>query len=446
VKLLFLAPSAYLLGGVQVWLADLVPGLRERGWQVQVALVSGDWHDVAAYKRAFPHLPAVAVANPTGTEEGRLRGIARLLEERQPDLVAGVNIAALYPAVARLRRRGAFHGRTVMTLHGLQADLLANLVAQRKVIDAVIATNQLTCALCREEAGLPEARVFYAPYGVAADPRPVVPPPGGPPEGSLRIAWVGRLSEDQKRVLDLPAILGQLDRRNLDYRLSIAGVGPDATAMETVLAPWIRRGTVELLGCLDAESLRRQVYAQHDALLITSSWETGPIVAWEAMAAGLVVVSSRYVGHRLEGALEDGANALLYDVGDAQGAADQLERVAAPDLRARLTTAAHRLVLERYTREASLRSWDRALRHALALPPLPPTAAAAPLPARGRLDRWLGAARAEDLRRLLGLRFHHPEPGAEWPHAEGEGGDEAVLLRRAAALESPDREAPEVAG
>ena len=443
-NLLFLAPSAYLLGGVQVWLAELVPGLRERGWQVQVALVSGEWHDVPSYSRAFPELPVLAVANPTGTEEGRLRSIGRLLEEQQPDLVAGVNIAALYPAVARLRRQGTFRGRTVMTLHGLQADLLANLAAQQNVINAVIATNQLTCALCRQVAGIPQNRVLYAPYGVAVDPRPAVPPPGGPPDGPLKIAWVGRLSEDQKRVLDLPAILGQLDRRNLDYRVSIAGEGPDAAAMETVLAPWIDRGTVRLLGRLDAEALRSQVYANHHALLITSSWETGPIVAWEAMAAGLAVVSSRYVGHRLEGALEHGVNALLFDVGDAPGAADQLERLKDPGLRARLVEAAHRLVRERYTRGASLLAWDRALQDALALPPLPSPDPAPPLPARGRLDRWLGAARAEDLRQSFGLRFRHPEPGSEWPHAEGEGGDEAGLLRRAAAMEAPDLEASEV--
>jgi glycosyltransferase involved in cell wall biosynthesis len=444
VNLLFLAPSAYLLGGVQVWLAELVPGLRKRGWQVQVALASGEWHDVASYSRAFPELPVVAVDNPTGTEEGRLRSLGRLLEEQQPDLVVGVNIAALYPAVARLRSRGAFRGRTVMTLHGLQSDLLANLAAQRKVIDAVIATNRLACALCCEEAGMPENRVLYAPYGVDVDPRPMVPPPGGPPGGPLRIAWIGRLIEAQKRVLDLPAILGQLDRRNLDYRLSIAGGGPDAAAMETVLAPWIRRGTVRLLSRLDAEALRSQVYANHHALLITSNWETGPIVAWEAMAAGLAVVSSRYVGHRLEGALEDGINALLFDVGDASGAADQLERLNDPGLRARMVEAAHRLVRERYTRGASLLAWDRALQDALALPPLPSPDPAPPLPARGRLDRWLGAARAEDLRQLLGLRFRHPEPGSEWPHAEGEGGDEALLLRMAAAMETPDPEVSEV--
>ncbi|MCS5692534.1 glycosyltransferase family 4 protein [Cyanobium sp. FGCU-6] len=435
-NLLFLAPSAYLLGGVQVWLADLVPGLRQRNWQVQVALASGHWHDVAAYSRAFPELPVVAVANPTGSEEGRLRSIGRLLQERQPDLVAGVNIAALYPAVARLRRQGSFRGRTVMTLHGLEADLLANLAAQRQVIDAVIASNRLTCALCRTEAGLQENRVLYAPYGVAVDPQPSPPSTGGPLAGPLRIAWIGRLSEEQKRVLDLPAILAELDRRGLAYRLSIAGDGPDFAATERVLAPWIGRGTVRLLGRLDAEALRQQVYSGHDALLITSSWETGPIVAWEAMAAGLAVVSSRYVGHRLEGSLEHGVNALLFDVGDVRGAADQLVRLTDPERSAALVAEGHRLVMARYTREASLAAWERAFLEALALDPLPPPYPGQPLPVRGRLDRWLGAARAEDLRQLLDVRFVHPEAGAEWPHADREGGDESMLLRRAAALEA----------
>ena len=37
---------------------------------------------------------------------------------------------------------------------------------------------------------------------------------------------------------------------------------------------------------LTGTQLSREVYASHQVLLITSFWETGPIVAWEAMAAG----------------------------------------------------------------------------------------------------------------------------------------------------------------
>jgi len=37
----------------------------------------------------------------------------------------------------------------------------------------------------------------------------------------------------------------------------------------------------------------------------------------------------------------------------------------------------------------------------------------------GRLDRLLGVGNGERLRRALGIRFAHAEPGGEWPHSYG---------------------------
>ena len=37
--LAIVAPSAYLLGGVQSWLDYLVPGLEFYGWEITIALI-----------------------------------------------------------------------------------------------------------------------------------------------------------------------------------------------------------------------------------------------------------------------------------------------------------------------------------------------------------------------------------------------------------------------
>ena len=54
-------------------------------------------------------------------------------------------------------------------------------------------------------------------------------------------------------------------------------------------------GRTRFLGVLDAAALRR-AYGEAGCLLLTSAWETGPLVVWEAMAAGLPVVSAAYTG------------------------------------------------------------------------------------------------------------------------------------------------------
>ena len=437
-KVLVLAPSAYLLGGVQDWLANLVPGLRAGGLDVTVAVPDGDHHRHGPYARAYPGLAAQPLSNPSGSAEGRIRAIATLLERLNPQLVLGVNLVDLYPAVQRARRRGRFHGRVVMTLHALQSEYFDDLRRHGAGIDAVIATNQLACRLASERGGMNPSRVLYAPYGVPVQPWQ---PPDGDPATTLKLAWVGRLEQAQKRVHDLPLLLRELQTLAINVELSIAGDGEERPALERSLEPWIAGRKVRLLGHVDQHRLADEIYGHHHALVITSSWETGPIVAWQAMASGMAVVSSRYVGAGLEGALVHDTTALLFPCGDTDTAAGELARLRNPALLERLSRAGHGLVAGRYSEAASLAAWRRALEQVTKLPPLPESPSEpAPAPA-GRLDRWLGRRGGEALRRRLGLRFRHGSAGSEWPHSSGAGGaaEEPLedLLREAARLDAP---------
>ncbi|MCP9931286.1 glycosyltransferase family 4 protein [Cyanobium sp. AMD-g] len=435
-KLLVLAPSAYLLGGVQDWLANLVPGLRAGGMEVTVAVPDGDHHRHGPYARAYPALAAQPLANPSGSAEGRIRAIAALLGRLDPQLVLGVNLVDLYPAAQRARRRGSFHGRVVMTLHALQAEYFDDLQRHGAGIDAVIATNRLACRLASDRGGMEPTRVLYAPYGVPVPPWQC---PAGDPAATLKLAWVGRLEQAQKRVHDLPPLLAELEALGIAVQLSIAGDGEERPALERSLAPRIAAGTVRLLGHVDQQRLAAEIYGHHHALVITSAWETGPIVAWQAMASGMAVVSSRYVGSGLEGALEHDATALLFPCGDVAAAAAQLARLRQGALLQRLSRAGHALVAGRYSGSASLAAWRRALTQVMELPRLPEILPEPdPAPA-GRLDRWLGRRRGEDLRQLLGQRFRHSSAGSEWPHSGGEadGAAEEALLATAGRVDHP---------
>ena len=280
------------------------------------------------------------------------------------------------------------------------------------------------------------SRVLYAPYGVPVQPWQ---PPYGDPATTLKLAWVGRLEQAQKRVHDLPLLLRELQTLAINVELSIAGDGEERPALERSLEPWIAGRKVRLLGHVDQHRLADEIYGHHHALVITSAWETGPIVAWQAMASGMAVVSSRYVGSGLEGALEHDATALLFPCGDGDAAAAQLARLRQGALLERLSTAGHALVAGRYSEKASLAAWRRALDQVAALPPLAAGHPEPSPPAAGRLDRWLGQRRGEDLRQLLGQRFRHGSAGSEWPHSSG-GGDraaEAALLAAAGRLDHP---------
>ena len=120
--ILIVAPSAYPLGGVATWIDYIVPGLRQRGWQVTLGLTEGTLHNVNAYLAAHPMQGVVRIRNRTGTHEGRVRSLCAAITAVRPDIVASVNIPDVYSAVNRLKRSGFLELRAVMTLHAIEAE------------------------------------------------------------------------------------------------------------------------------------------------------------------------------------------------------------------------------------------------------------------------------------------------------------------------------------
>ena len=415
-SVLFVAPSAYPLGGVATWLDYLLPGLAERGWRAVLGLTAGRFHDVDHYRARHPWSDVVPIESPTGTPEGRVRALVRTMRQLRPDLVAGVNIPDAYAAVARMRAGGEPAPRVLMTNHSVEEQYLRDAESWAATLDGLVCTNRLACRQALQHRRLDAGRIHYAGYGVAF---PADVPSRRPGSSILRIAYSGRLDGPQKRVNDIPAILASLDRDGVAYELLIAGAGPQEEELKARLRPQLETGRVQFLGVLDAAALVPEVYRRADVLLVTSLWETGPIVTWEAMAQGLAVVTSRYVGSASEGSLKDGVNCLMYEIGDAQAAAAQLQRVR--DLGESLAAAGRQLVEERYTHAVSVATWDACLRRILLSPGLPEPAASRPMAAAaGRLDALVGTGGAETVRQVLRRRYRHVEPGGEWPHSHSE--------------------------
>ncbi|MFT5446991.1 MAG: glycosyltransferase involved in cell wall biosynthesis [Gammaproteobacteria bacterium] len=416
-NVLFIAPAAQVLGGTQTWLDYLLPGLTGAGCRVTLGLTAGRFHDVDEYLLHHPFAKSIRIHAPTGTREGRVKALAQAIDRESPDLVVVLNVVDVYEAVARLRNEQNRPIKVVATLHGLQPDFLQDFTAFAAHLDAVICSNRLAQALVRERCTLPDERVLYAPYGVQLPtPRPEVARAHSDP---LRLAWVGRFESHQKRVLELPAILAQAVRSGIDVTLDIAGGGPQEDTLRHAFAAAGVDDQMAFLGVLDAAALRDQLYRRCDVLLLTSSWETGPIVAWEALGEGMAMLSSDYLGRRAEGSLHDNENCLLFAVGDIDGAVRGIAKLADPQLRARLAIAGRALVEHRYSQVQSIGTWLECLHTVHHAPAL----AHAPLPqveTSGRLDRALGARRGERVRELLGRRYPHTESGGEWPHTRGD--------------------------
>jgi glycosyltransferase involved in cell wall biosynthesis len=353
------------------------------------------------------------------------------------DVVVSVNIPDSLMAVGRLKARRGGGPKAVMAVHSIDAWSVDDARRWAAVLDGVVATNRLTCALMAEETRGTRTAVFYASYGVPLEPSPSRPRTRS---GPIEIAFAGRLEVVQKRVLDLPGIMEAFDRRGVHWRLRVAGLGPAEDALRRQMArPWMN-GSVEFLGFVPPGDLKASLYSDSDVLLVPSSWETGPIVIWEAMANGVAVVASRYLGSGREASLVSGENCLLFPIGDTEAAADCVARVSNDAIRETLVSGGRRLVERRYSPAISVGQWDDTLRAVLGAPPGPAgPAELLEVPPAGRLDRWLGTRTGEAVRKLCGVRFRHPGPGAEWPHSYSSAVDDERFLQWAADVDSREQ-------
>lgn len=429
-KLLFIAPSAYLLGGVQDWLYLLTIGLREKGHEVIVAVPQDNHHKGNVYNHFYKGLKAIVFSNKTGTHEGRIRSISQVLLNNPVDIVVGVNIGDLYVAFARVKMKLG-STRLAMTLHAIEGAYYGDIGRYQSMIDAVITTNRLSEKIIRYLHLIDENRIFYAPYGVKTE----IKVEEDTHDNMLAIAWVGRIDQEQKRVLDLIEIIRILEAKKISFRMSIAGDGPNLSAVKQRMDHWIRVGRISFAGFISKENLSK-FYSDHNVLLITSEWETGPIVAWEAMTSGLAVVSSKYIGSKAEAALIEGKTALLYSIGATEEAAMQIIRLSNLKLRNRIAKQGREMALLRYSRDACLEKWEevfkimisrrtKTFRNQIGLGST----------SSGRLDSMLGSDLAEILRVNLKRKGLCPNPGSEWPHSIYEYTNQKTLLSYAQSLD-----------
>ncbi|MCM0081375.1 glycosyltransferase family 4 protein [Geomonas sp. Red32] len=168
--------------------------------------------------------------------------------------------------------------------------------------------------------------------------------------GPLRIGYIGSLNHSQKGILYIPAIVERLLAEQVDFSLDVIGAGPDAEALARGLTPAGER--VVQHGPLPNDTVVGML-GQLDVLLMPSHFEGLPVVLLEAMSRGVVPVVSRLEGCT-DFAVTDGRDGLLIPVGDVEGFACALKRLATEkDLLAEFGKAAWRTASERFSSQGT---------------------------------------------------------------------------------------------
>jgi glycosyltransferase involved in cell wall biosynthesis len=403
-RLFIATPSYYLGGGVERILEALARHLPSRGIEVVAGLAKGArFHDPDRFRRAFPEMRTIDIDGTSGTTYGRRRGLRRAILEADPDVVLNARLFDAYPACAELKREG-HRLRLATTVQAYEADFLVDLARYAAFVDCAIASGELIARAVRRFTSV--EHVMSIPGGVAPPRRTRSPHPS-----PLRIGYVGRLEQVQKRILDLPLLAEELVRRNVPFTIRVAGTGSAADELRA------RMPQAQFEGWVAVDELYERVYPGLDVFVHFAEWEGLTIAPREAMVHGVVPVVSRFTGAE---DFVDGVNALTFPAGDIGAAADCVERLhrdraLLEQLSAAARTSQHGVRSE----QGAIDAWAAMLHGTLARP----SRIGASLPAApaddGLLTRLGVPPRvAEIVRRVR--RREHGDPGSEWPHWSGQ--------------------------
>lgn len=194
------------------------------------------------------------------------------------------------------------------------------------------------------------------------------------PDGKLRLGFVGRLTDYEKRGHDVVAICSELNKRRIDFLLTIVGSSKEA---ELEYGQKFREAgisdAVSFVGWQPAAEVEL-ILSDTDIVILTSNSEGMPLVMMEALGAGC-----GFVGTRVSG-IEDyeqhplARNCIrVYTVGDTAEGASQIADLAKVDAEQRAKDA--RAIAEaEFTMDKCLERYGTALRT------VPCSAAAYPIP------------------------------------------------------------------
>lgn len=300
--LLIALPSGLTIGGVQVWAARTVNALAERGRAAGLIL-----HHSTCAHLDMPLHPAVRVyrvpeaAPPLAACDGDLSAYVPTYQRAVDDLAAatgqpvvcvpchvgdcaGVFAALTVRNAAALRLVGWRHASGPYDLRIIQfyQQVMGHAVG---VSDALVHT-MATALTATSSTTTP--RIWNIPCGIPTfhDHRRARP---RPPTTRPRLIYIGRLDNDLKRTLALPAMSDELTRLGVAHTLSIVGDGPAAADLARAVAG---RDQITMHPAASPAAVN-DLLDDHDVLVLPSRSEGLSLAMLEAAARGCVPVVTR---------------------------------------------------------------------------------------------------------------------------------------------------------
>lgn len=332
------------LGGVTMFSVRLAESLAARpdlGYDAHTLFVA--W-DAASASRAHAMLgehASLCVLDRSRPMHEVLDHLRESVELCDPDIVLPNYTDASYMVAAQLRHTGA---RCVAIGH-TDDDSYRELLLHGEWDGAVAVSASVRSWLAPLAGDRPCETITY---GVPIAQSPRQPQTSGP----LQIAYLGRVVQPQKRVLDLVPVMRALDAMGVEAVLHVVGDGSALGALRRAFAETTLNGiSVEFHGERDADWVR-SFLPSIDVSILVSEAEGTSISMLEAMGVG-VVPAVTAVSSGADEWVEPRASGVIAPIGDARAMATELAWLAEDRTRLRVIGAeAHRRVAATQSQEA----------------------------------------------------------------------------------------------
>ena len=344
-KTLVVLSETLPLGGTATFVMNLCRGMSRRGdWQCVAAGLRG-LDEIGAQIRK-EGLPVLAPDEAAVLHEERIEDLYRQCAPLQPRAVAAGLGSGSFDFL-RYVPEGCLRIGMIQSDDACVYDLVESYLPW---IDIVAGVSNEICRKMQERLGGRITPVVVAqPYGVPMPEKPSAPLPGGP----LRVLYLGRVIEAQKRV----GLMARVMKRTLaevpDIRWTIAGDGPELEAMKAEFAAEAER--VRFLGSVPYSQVPG-ILPEHQVYFLCSDYEGLPLSLLESMGAGLVPVASDLPSGISE-VVNDG-NGFRVPLDDEAGYAAAVIRLARePELLAAMSARAGAEVRQSHSTDAMARRW-----------------------------------------------------------------------------------------
>ncbi len=345
--------SPRYMGGPVVNLRRLIPRLVARGHQVQVLVLydggspSAEWlaREAGVLVERFPW------RSPPFTEE-RVRWILARLRRWPPDLFVPDHFVSGYFASRWARAAG------IPTLGYFRSDdpFYWQMVGDFVTGDPAWALSGVICVSSRLQERIrtnagSRTKFAYIPSGVS-QPSAI----SNQSAAGLRVVYVGRLEERQKRIRETAAALMRNLENGVCDHVGFVGHGSQRKWLEETVVSRGLSDRVTIFGPIPEQKIS-EVLSFFQVITLLSDYEGTPAAVMDGMACGLVPLTTRLSDGTSE-VVRDGVTGL--QCCDRQQDFDRclLQLRNSPALRGRLASAGRELIASSFTIEQTVKRWE----------------------------------------------------------------------------------------